>query len=339
LSDNGPERTVAILGLAPSTKDLAFVMEPEGTDMWCLNQGHISMTSEQLARITAWFQVHPYQDMIARQRPETHHLEFLQGLNIPVYMEECQPNIPTSLRYPYEAVCECIGGQYLTSAISFMVALAIYQGYDVIKLYGIDMAINTEYYEQRPNLEYLLGLAVGLGRKVWLPPECPILKGPTYAKTVMVPTTTINKLMMKVVAIALQKKEEYSRTMGAIEVLERLRVDELLNGPLVPALEEARKREIDIIKNYNFNAGAAKACEQLLNIALKGEGNHPYDLVQEDDGYLKFAGELNRKYWRQAPSTIPGQVEGFFPENLPPVALPAMPDTVADLLKMSGARL
>lgn len=325
MSISNNNKTIAIIGLAPGTKDMAFT-NPPGTDMWCLNQGHTSMSKEQLERITAWFQVHPYSEMAERQRPEHNHLEFLRDLKIPVYMEEVHEEIPTSVRYPYEAVCDAIGGAYLTSAVAFMVALAIYQGYGVIKLYGIDMAINTEYYEQRPNLEYLLGLAVGLGIKVWLPPDSPILKGPTYAKTVMVSTATIHSMMLKTAALALTEEDEFLQNEGKLKTLQELLEEYIdedtttrgISAKLALQTNDAFERKLHLIADYNFQAGAAMMCQQLLTIALKGDGQTPFDVIQKEDGYLRFAGSLNREFWRQAPKNIPTLLEGFHPENVPP---------------------
>src|SRR3990167_1398680 len=139
--------TVCIVGLAPTTRDQALD-NPEGVEMWCLNQGHATLRPEMLSRMTRWFQVHPYEEMAARQRPEFGHLEWLRdNKTIPVYMEEAHPDIPMSVRYPYEAVCIDLGGVYLTSAIAFMVALAIHEKFSVIKVYGVDMESGTEYQE------------------------------------------------------------------------------------------------------------------------------------------------------------------------------------------------
>src|SRR5204862_1461795 len=62
-----------------------------------------------------------------------------------------------------------------TSSIGYMLAMAIAEGRDAdfkplnedavswIGLYGIDLASDTEYGEQRPNAEYFIGLGRGLG--------------------------------------------------------------------------------------------------------------------------------------------------------------------------------
>ena len=85
-----------------------------------------------MAKMTGWFQVHPYYEMAPRQNPRLGHLDWLKHAKIPVFMEEVHPEIPTSVRYPYEDVCRTIGGNYMTSEPAFMLALAIHEGFELI---------------------------------------------------------------------------------------------------------------------------------------------------------------------------------------------------------------
>ena len=208
-------RTVAIVGLAPTTSHL-FINEPRGVEIWGLNQGHALFTREAMARFTAWFQVHPYEEMAARQRPELGHLDFLRQTQLPVYMEEVHPEIPSSVRYPYEEVTTMMGGTYLTSAPAFMLALAIHQGFELIKVYGVDMAEETEYRDQRPCFEFLLGFAIRGGISVWLPPGCPLLKGPLYAKTVFITSSTVERRLHTYIADRDKLLAEYNVSVGKV---------------------------------------------------------------------------------------------------------------------------
>src|SRR3990167_5949376 len=235
--------TVCIVGLAPTTRDQALD-NPEGGEMWCLNQGHATLRPEMLSRMTRWFQVHPYEEMAARQRPEFGHLEWLRdNKTIPVYMEEAHPDIPMSVRYPYEAVCIDLGGVYLTSAIAFMVALAIHEKFSVIKVYGVDMESGTEYQDQRPCMEYLFGRAIERGIKIWLPAECPLLKGPMYAKTVMVATSYIQKRMQELITAAGYRRDEYREMVGQVKLCREL--------ALAEKLTELIMKERNLLGEYN----------------------------------------------------------------------------------------
>ena len=208
-------KTVCIVGMAPTTAHL-FIHEPLGVEIWGLNQGHVLFTSEAMARFTRWFQVHPWEEMAARQLPELGHLEWLKNAQVPVYLEETHPDVPSSVRYPYEEITAMLGGTYLTSAPSFMLALAIHEGFDLIKIYGVDMATGTEYHDQRPCFEFLLGFAISRGIKVWLPPDCPLLKGPLYAKTVFVTTSTIERRLHSYIAERDRLLAEYNVAVGKV---------------------------------------------------------------------------------------------------------------------------
>ena len=73
-----------------------------------------------------------------------------------------------------------IGRAYLTSTAAYALALAITEGVDEIKLYGVHGATELEYIQQRPCIEWLLGLAQGRGIKVVVPDISPILHGERY---------------------------------------------------------------------------------------------------------------------------------------------------------------
>ena len=95
-------------------------------------------------------------------------------------MQEAYDEIPNSTEYPLGAVSELVG-DYYNSSIAYMLGLAIYEGYDKIALWGVDLIGQggwghaDEYMDERPNVEYLLGFARGKGIDVWLPEVCPLL--------------------------------------------------------------------------------------------------------------------------------------------------------------------
>ena len=57
-----------------------------------------------------------------------------------------------------------------------MIAMAIYEGFDVIHLYGVDMAVGSEYEKQRPSCEFWMGVAKELGIKLYIPDQSDLLK-------------------------------------------------------------------------------------------------------------------------------------------------------------------
>ena len=320
--------TVCIVGLAPATRDMVLE-EPDGVEIWTLNQAHAFLPPDLMARVTRHFQVHPYEEMVARQRPETRHLEWMeQNRTIPVYMEETQPNIPMSVRYPKEKIQADLGALYLTSAIAFMLALAMHERFSLIKLFGVELSSQTEYEDQRPCLEYLLGRAIERGIKVWLPPECPLLKGPLYARTVMIASSHVQRRMMEMINAANHARDACRETQGQVKFCQVL-LEGPYSGPGQPlhgAAAQFLKERLAVLVTterarlgeYNSIVGSVLICEELLAFALRGNKGAGATLVQNEDGMVQLPGGTGGLYARPDVMGEPSSVDRFWPENLPP---------------------
>ena len=179
---------VAIVGFAGS-RDQAPFDNPE-YEIWTVNNLHGFVPRQD--RI---FQVHQRWEWTPGYgNPAEHgiltedHLEYLKTCGIPVYCVDKFDDIPTSIRFPIEKMTEEFGVQrtghenpdhkdgYWTNSISMMIALAVYEKFKVIEIYGVDMAVDSEYHYQRPSCEYYIGIAKGRGIDVRLPAESDLLK-------------------------------------------------------------------------------------------------------------------------------------------------------------------
>jgi hypothetical protein len=175
-------RSVAILGMSGPSNLKANELSP-GVELWGMNMCHTFLTR----RAQRWFQMHHRMHAYRFKgdvtghfgRPKSHE-DWLQSCGIPVYMQEEDPAIPTSYRYPIERVVDHVGG-YLTSTVALMIALALADGVEELTLLGIYMNTGPEYTDQRPCIEYLLGFARAQGVKVVLPLDCYLTKAPLYA--------------------------------------------------------------------------------------------------------------------------------------------------------------
>jgi len=167
-------KRVCIVGFSGTRGDAPYA-DPD-MEIWGLND-----IFEVIPRCDRLFQVHQ------RGEVETHttrtegkpHPERLRELTCPIIMGETWPELPNSVAYPLARVIARLGGSisdYFTNTISYMIALAIAEGYREIHVYGVDMAVGSEYESQRPSCEYFLGLAVGRGIKVVIPPGSDLLK-------------------------------------------------------------------------------------------------------------------------------------------------------------------
>jgi len=160
-----PARTVAIVGSHPATRELAPFDDPD-VDIWVFNE---AAGVGWAKRVTGVFQMH--EPLIYRSkynRSDPHHWEWLQQSHgFPVWMQDVDPDVPDSVRYPFEEIafglqCE----RFFTSSIVYGLALAAYMNYEQVLLYGIEMASNTEYGLQRDSFLYWKGLLDGRGVEV-----------------------------------------------------------------------------------------------------------------------------------------------------------------------------
>jgi len=68
-----------------------------------------------------------------------------------------------------------------STTMSYAVALALYEGFERIELYGIELAMAGEYAYQREAMAFWIGKADGMGVELWMPDACMLLGAPLYA--------------------------------------------------------------------------------------------------------------------------------------------------------------
>lgn len=78
-------------------------------------------------------------------------------------MQEVDPRVPASVKYPLEEILRMTPRHYLRSSPAMALALGIYLGYEHILLYGSELTSNTEYSYQATNYAYWIGFADGRG--------------------------------------------------------------------------------------------------------------------------------------------------------------------------------
>lgn len=193
-----PEKTrkaCAIVGTAQTWK-LAPWSDPS-VDILGLNDGYVlglrQGHRDGLPRMTHWFDLHPIAQMSfhpantstvnaqhvpagAYLRPEG-HLQWLKSRPFPVFVNDVPQGWEgtTVQRFPREQI-EKQFGTYITSTPVWMLLWALQRGYTEIGIYGIHLATEWEYLQQRPCMEHWLGVAASMGVTIILPAKCPLLK-------------------------------------------------------------------------------------------------------------------------------------------------------------------
>lgn len=170
---NQQTKRVAIVGGA-STRKLAPYKDPTW-EIWAFSSKRV-----HTPRITRWFEMHALgdlRDQLRRDTPRRYsyssYMRFLRSLQAPIYMHRTHPSIPGSVRYPIETALKEFG-RCFTSTASYLIALAIMEGFATIGVWGVHLTEKTVYARQRPAVEYLLGVAKQKGIEVVIPPESPL---------------------------------------------------------------------------------------------------------------------------------------------------------------------
>lgn len=176
------KKTVTILGMSQTSLPGADLIGERG-EVWGINSLYNSLPE---ANYTRWFEIHVADYL--RQRKE--HWAWLQAQTIPVYMQLAHADVPASIEFPRQALNNFMRNRfdteadYYTSSFSYMVGLALMEGFEEIHLFGIDLDEDFEYFFERSGLEFMIGLARGSGVKVVVSPHSPILHiGYVYAYT------------------------------------------------------------------------------------------------------------------------------------------------------------
>jgi len=163
-------RKLAIVGNHSATRHLAPFDDLEW-EIWLFNEA--AQKTEVYTRWDGLLQIHgPEVYTSPFNWVNKDHWEWLQqdhgissvtGEPKRIWMQEIDPRVPNSVKYPLEEVLKLTPHKYLRSSPALALALAIYLGYEHIRLYGSELTSNTEYAYQAPNYAYWIGFAEGRG--------------------------------------------------------------------------------------------------------------------------------------------------------------------------------
>ena len=168
-------KRVAFYGfIEDSLQDFAaYAKKHPDAEVWGFNASQ-RLADWSYPRYSRWYELHAIPKL-------AEDLPWLAKADCPVVMQQVHPDVPRSIAYPLDAAKRLLFYPYFTNTITFMLAHAILDGFEEIALFGIDMAIRmgdgpSGLSEQRPSVEYALGIARGRGISICIPDSCDLLK-------------------------------------------------------------------------------------------------------------------------------------------------------------------
>lgn len=164
-SSGGALRKVAICGTADSLKAAPY--GDPAFEIWGCSP---CMTYPVFKRQDRIFEMHPRDYWGQTNEDGEYVIARLNRADCPVMMQDHYDEVPKSEPLPVDKMT----GEYrknYSSSIAYMLAYAIYREFHHIALFGVQMAADEEYAEQRAACEYWIGIAEGQGIDVWIHPQ------------------------------------------------------------------------------------------------------------------------------------------------------------------------
>ena len=227
--------SVAIVGFAASSREQ--VHNSTADEIWSVNWAW----QYNLPRIDRLFDMHPRWHLEHAGDMMAEHWAWLQREHtFPIYMLEPFTEVPNCVLYPIDEVLHNVGRPYFTSSVSYMLGLALLEGFDKIEVYGIDMGTSTEYAYQKAGTEYLLGMAEGRGIEVFVPKESKLLHAGLYGYDggfQVIGRQTLEKFRLEYQKQFDQRLSQFNKAQGSWDTLKELVENE--DNPI-------RKRQLEV---------------------------------------------------------------------------------------------
>jgi hypothetical protein len=139
-----PLKSLAIVGSHPDTRELA-PYQSSGFDIWLFNEA--AMKPEVYRRWDALLQIHKPEVYASENNwvNKDHWTWLQQDHGKVIWMQDVDPRVPNSRKYPLDEILKLTPFHYLRSTPAMALALGIYLGYTDIWLYGSELSSNTEY--------------------------------------------------------------------------------------------------------------------------------------------------------------------------------------------------
>lgn len=288
-------KTVAIVGMAKTSRGLAPFWRDDIDEVWTLN--HAPTLGGGWNNWDRLFEMHPEWSWRLDSTPErADYLDLLQSDhgNKVIYTLENHDDLPNARRYPLNRVMSRLmvpyhrirldrseykqDEWYATSSFCYMVALAIFEEFDRIEIYGFEMASSTEWAYQKPAGEFWLGYAGGRGINVVIPEDNTLLRGWRYGYDM---THGIHRQFLESRKSAFEEayhkwRDEMNEAGGRRAHMEEI-MESLLEKGDIQALRGAWKRYKKLLNDESMKIGRANV--------LNGMYSDTVQLLQQIDAF------------------------------------------------------
>lgn len=134
-------------------KSESWVEAPKEGNTWGLNDLILSRP------LALTFEMHNIDKILKSNFSDNVEKEIkeINRLGIPVITQKKHKLLPTAIPFPLDEMPV----KYFTSSISYMVAYAIYKQATDIDIYGVHCYAKSEYFYEKPCIEFWIGWAVG----------------------------------------------------------------------------------------------------------------------------------------------------------------------------------
>lgn len=170
-------KKVALIGFEEKNLRTAPYSDPEW-EVWGFNMGNrMGLHDDGCGRFRAdrWFDLHE------QHAQDEKDLDWINTCPCPIYLTDLFGNNPLAVRYPIEHVEAWLGERfgvmdsYWCSSFAYAFALAMFEGFEEIGVFGINLDWGRERVYERGNLEFYMGLAMGSGIKVTVSPNSKLM--------------------------------------------------------------------------------------------------------------------------------------------------------------------
>ena len=226
-------KPVALVGFQQATMR-QHLSAPEDAEIWTLNYAWC----HRIPKINRLFEIHAPDDRMNGEEISKEHDDWLQERHMfPIYtLPGTYEKIPSSVAYPWDEVTERFCGHLLvedkvlkvfTSTFDYMIALALFEGFNPIYLYGFAMAGDREHGYQRDGFCYWSGYGNAMGVDVIQVKESTLLRPKVYhlggqmysVRTIMLHRDKCEKRIVEL-------EKELLEQRGAIKVIDEILKEE-----------------------------------------------------------------------------------------------------------------